>query len=228
MSTKNTIIQKTNKTPRFSVNKLGEYMGATASRRKRIIYDQKYPSSFIVSQYKDAKEAIIKYIIKDYDENIITDAIEKIKKSVTLKEQDIENSVLALNEALKTNLPDLSSFIKTRCKDNNPKININGLEISVNPDVVVKNGNKVGCIKTHVIKTEQNRLTQEASLYVGVLLHQYAVANLLSKGESADPNLCISIDCFGNSHETAPKAIARRLSNIQAACEEIVRAWESA
>lgn len=227
MAIKGTVAKKVNKTPRFSVNKLGEYMGATASRRKRIIYDQKYPSSFIVSQYKDAKEAIIKYIIKDYDETIITDAIEKIKKSVLLKDQDIENSILALNEALKTTLPDLSPYKKTRCKDDNPKINIAGLEISVNPDVVVKSDKKVGCIKTHVIKTEQNRLTQEASLYVGVLLHKYTVDNLLSKGVTADPNLCISIDCFGNSHETAPKSITRRLANIQAACEEIVLRWDS-
>ncbi|WP_053004309.1 hypothetical protein [Flavobacterium sp. ABG] len=221
------VVQKVNKTPRFSVNKLGEYMGATAARRKRIIYDQKYPSSFIVSQYREAKEAIIKYIIKDYDETVILEAIDKIKKSTILKEQEIENSVLALNEALKTNLPNLSPFKKTRSKDDNPKININGLEISVSPDIVVKNGNKIGCIKTHVIKTEQNRLTQEASLYVGVLLHQYTEANLLEKEQSADVNLCISIDCFGNSHETAPKAIARRLSNIQAACEEIVLRWDS-
>lgn len=228
MLSKKTIVQKVNKTPRFSVNKLGEYMVATASRRKRIIYDQKYPSSFIVSQYKDAREAIIKYIIKDYDESIITDAIEKIKKSSSLKELDIENSILALKEALNNDLPDLSSYKKTRCKDSNPKINISGLEISVNPDIIIKNNNKVGCIKTHVIKTEQNRLTQEASLYVGVLLYQYTEANLISKTELADPKICISIDCFGNSHETAPKAVARRLSNIQAACEEIVRAWESA
>jgi hypothetical protein len=227
MKTEKLINQKINKTPRFSVNKLGEYMLASASRRKKIIHDQKYPSNFIVSQYKEAREAIIKYILKDYDENIIIEAIEKIKNSITLKENDIENSILALNEILNNNLPDFSNFKKQRCKDNNPKIVIAGLEISVNPDIVVRNGKKVGCLKTHVIKTEQNRLNKDASEYVGVLLYQYAQNNLLKDGESVDPNLCISIDCFGNSHETAPKAVTRRLSNIQAACEEIVLRWDS-
>lgn len=218
---------KVNKVPRFSVNKLGEYLVATPSRRKKIIYDQKHPSAFIVSQYKEAKETIIKYIIKDYDENIITDAIVKIKNSTLLKEDDIKNSVLALNEILNCKLPDLSSYKKTRHKGDNPKIKIAGLEISINPDIILKKGNKVGCIKTHVIKTEQNRLSKEASTYVSTLLHQYTEKNLLELGDAPDVNICISIDCFGNSHETAPKAIVRRLANIQDACEEIVLRWDS-
>lgn len=44
--------------PRKSANKLGEYMTATPSRRRRIIKDQKRPKDFIVPRYTEAQAAI--------------------------------------------------------------------------------------------------------------------------------------------------------------------------
>jgi hypothetical protein len=39
------------RTPRISANKLGEYLIAPASRRRRIIVDQKHPHAYITSRY---------------------------------------------------------------------------------------------------------------------------------------------------------------------------------
>lgn len=49
--------------PRISVNKLGEYLVATASRRRQILRDQKRPPDFKVVRYADAQRAIVDYFI---------------------------------------------------------------------------------------------------------------------------------------------------------------------
>ncbi len=219
---------KVNKEPRFSVNKLGEYLTAKPARRKKIIYDKQYPKPFQGTVgYKEAREAIIKYISKDYDESIILDAIETIKKSTVLKDNEIENSITALKTILKADLPDLSKVKKTRYKATKEYLNIEGVDISVYPNLILRKGDKVGCINLHIIKTESNRLSKEASKHVTTVQHKFLETYVCKDGETVNPLMCISIDCFGNSHEIGTKAFSRRLSNIQTACEEIVLWWDS-
>lgn len=219
---------KVNKKPRFSVNKLGEYLTAKPSRRKKIIEDQKYPKPFNGTVgYKEAREAIIKFIINDYNENIITDAIGLIKQSKTLKENEIANSLKVLDTILSAELPDLSKVQKTRYKGKGEYLNIKGVDISVYPNIVLRKGDKVGCINLHIIKTAQNRLNKESSKHITTVQHKFLEAYICKDGESVNPSMCMSIDCFGNSHEIGTSAFTRRLSNIQTACEEIVLWWDS-
>ncbi|MFD2602830.1 hypothetical protein [Flavobacterium suzhouense] len=219
--------KKVHENPRFSVNKLGEYLTATPARRKRLIEDQKYPNTFITSVYKIAREAIIRYIIKDYDESILDKAVAEIKASVSITDQDRDNSLLILKLIRKHSLPDLSSYKKTKYQLKNGNLSIKGLKVSISPDIILRKGNKVGCIKIHIIKTESQRLDTEAGLAVSTLLHQYIGSNIIDEDEKVDPKTCISFDCFNNSYETAPSAIKRRMGNIEAACEEIVLRWDS-
>jgi len=218
-------ITKINHKPRFSVNKLGEYLTATATRRKKLIEDQKYPSTFITGTYKIAREAIIKYILKDYDAEILNDAIEKIRKADEIDDTEKANSILALEEVLKHDLPDLSSYKKVRYKPKSGKLRIKELDVSIRPDIILYKGKKVGCIKIHIIKT--NRLTKEAGQCVTALLNQYCNSAVIDGDEVVDPKLCISFDCFGYTHEVASKSVTRRMANIEAACEEIVLRWDS-
>lgn len=219
---------KTRKEPRFSVNKLGEYLTAKPSRRKKIIEDQKYPKPFPGTVgYKEARKAIIKYIINDYDTNILLDAIKSIKKSTILKSNEIKNSIEVLDTVMLAILPDLSKVKKTRYKGKKEYLNINGVDISVYPNIILRKGNKVGCINLHIIKTVQNRLSKEASKHITTVQHKFLEAYVCKTGETVNPLLCFSIDCFGNSHEIGTKAFSRRLSNIQTACEEIVLWWDS-
>ncbi|MEW6587504.1 MAG: hypothetical protein AB1442_18085, partial [Nitrospirota bacterium] len=48
--------------PRISLNQLTEYLVSDASRRKRIIEQQKRPTSFQVSYYQPAQAAIQRFI----------------------------------------------------------------------------------------------------------------------------------------------------------------------
>jgi len=219
---------KTRKEPRFSVNKLGEYLTAKPSRRKKIIEDQKYPKPFPGTVgYKEAREAIIKYIISDYNEGIILDAIKEIKKSVRLKENEIENSITVMESVLGASLPDLSKVKKSRYRGRKEYLNIEGVDISVYPDVILRKGGKVGCINLHIIKTERYRLNKEASKHITTVQNKFLENYVVKTGEVVNPLLCISMDCFGNSHEIGTKSFSTRLSNIHTACEEIVLWWES-
>ncbi len=215
------------KEPRFSVNKLGEYMGAKASRRRKLIHDQKYPSPFMTSRYRVAREAIVKFFISGYDETIITQAIDEIRVSA-LKDEEKDNSILALEEILKTDLPDLDGVTIQRYNPRKkPKLTVKGLDVSVNPDLVLMKDDKVGCLKVHIIKTVSSRLNNEAQKLVGTMLTNFTDLYLTEEDTPPFKNYCISVDCFGNSYEVAPKSDSRRWADIEAACEEIALRWES-
>ena len=49
--------------PRISVTKLGEYMVASPTPRRRIVIDQKRPQDYIVARYNDAQESIAEFLI---------------------------------------------------------------------------------------------------------------------------------------------------------------------
>ena len=57
-----TILLEVSMDAKISVNKLGEYMDASASRRKQILRDQKAPLAFKVARYREARETIVQHM----------------------------------------------------------------------------------------------------------------------------------------------------------------------
>ena len=49
--------------PRISINSMAEYLGATASRRQRIVEEQKRPPTFRVNWYQFAQDTITQFIV---------------------------------------------------------------------------------------------------------------------------------------------------------------------
>jgi hypothetical protein len=88
--------QKVNVDPRVSLNKLGEFLTAAASRRRKILMDQKYPSSFIVARYNDAESAISECLSSyPLELSILDNALTKIENKLT--ETDWEAQTKSLN-----------------------------------------------------------------------------------------------------------------------------------
>ena len=52
--------------PKISLNKLGEYLDATPSRRKKIIQDQQDPRPVITIRYQDARENITEILLMQW------------------------------------------------------------------------------------------------------------------------------------------------------------------
>lgn len=217
-------------TPKISLNKLGEYMEATPARRRKIVYDAKFPATFKTARYKDAREAIKAYIKSNYDESLIEACATFLEGKDTASdwaENDVESSLEALDAILEIDLPSLEDFTIEPFTLEASSIKIHEVEISIYPDLVIKGIIKgkpvVGVLKIHISKNTS--LNEESSQYVAALLHQFA-DSAFSK-EEADVSICISYDVFNGTWITAPKAVKRRMAHVEAACQEIALIWDS-
>lgn len=106
-------------------------------------------------------------------------------------------------------------------------LSIAAVEISVRPEVTVtavgRNGQTVaGAIKLYFSKN--NPLDENSGVYVATTVHQFA-DGYLTETADADYRRCQVIDVFGGEIYTAPRSFVRRRNDIEAACEEIARAW---
>ena len=217
--------------PRISINKLGEYLQANPKRRKKIVSDAKNPVNYITTRYQDAKEAIKQYIINDYDAEVIDESIQNHEdKSVQtdFQEQDQRLSIELLEKVLDMELPDLTSYSIQHYTGSNPKLNIAGVEISVNPDLIIRGTHKgqqiVGAIKIHTSKSYE--LGEEGMKNVTTLLHRFTEEFIANEEEKTSLDLCISIDTAFSTFDIAPKSFKRRLGQIESACEEIMLWWD--
>jgi hypothetical protein len=221
------------KAPRISVNKLGEYMTATPLRRRRIVLDQQRPQAFIVPRYTEAQDAITKYLLRDErDIGLITSEIERLNSAPSATEWEAQRKRLCA-DALERFLDvaeqiDLSDLVATAGGNDQPRLQVAGLEVSVRPEVILHGQSRSGAPATGALKLYFSKtipLSQDGGEYIATLVHQFAEAHV--NQEHADPRLCQVVDVFGRQIFTAPPAIARRRRDVWAACEEIVRAWDT-
>lgn len=223
------IEQTTNAVPRISANKLAEYIvTSNPVRRAQIVKDAKNPSAFKVVRYKDAREAIVKYLMNGFDDTILNECIKYLKSlnpNTLFEEDDIKNSILAL-EATKN--IEVNELVGCEIEKNtgNKLLNIKGLNISVNPDLVINNlvTGKVGSLKVHISKS--NTLSDDALLYVGVLLKSYLMNDEVDEKTISD-ELCVAVDCFEEKYKLAPKNYKRMFGRVEAACTEFLLKWNS-
>ena len=215
---------------RISLNKLGEYLQANPGRRKRIVGDAKNPQRFIVTRYADAKDAIKLYFTSGYDVDVLNESIENHEGKETtseFQEQDQMLSIELLEIMLDLDLPDLIDFEVAAYDGANPKLNISEVEVSVNPDLIIRGNRKgqdvVGAIKVHVSKS--NQLGEEGAKNIATVLKKFVEDHVAKDNERVAFDLCVSVDTFGKSFETAPRSFKRRMTYIEAACEEIALWW---
>jgi hypothetical protein len=225
-------IEVSRRAPRISVNKLGEYMTATPLRRRRIIYDQKRPKTFILPRYSEAQDAIAKYLIGGAnDERIVLAEIERLSFAPSATEWEEQRKRLCI-EAMQHFLEmndgiDLEGWTATTGGNDQPRLQVGGLEISVRPEVILRGADRVGepvggAIKLYFSKTIP--LSQDGGSYIATTLHQFVDAHVESG--RADPRHCRVIDVFAGKVFSASRANIRRRNDLLAACEEIARAWE--
>lgn len=218
--------------PKISLNKLGEYLQANPQRRKKIVSDAKNPKAFIVTRYGDAREAIKNYFTSGFNEEVLNASIEAHETKDTasvFQEQDQALSIELLEVMLDLDLPDLSDFSVNTYEGANPKLDISGVDVSVNPDLIIRGdyrGQKVvGAIKLHISKS--NQLDEEGAKNVATMLKEFVENHIAKDDEKVHLPLCISVDTFGKSVGTAPKSFKRRMTHISSACEEIALWWDT-
>lgn len=218
-------------TPRLSVNKLAEYTtSAGALRRKRILKDAKYPQTYITTLYERSRAALKTYFRQGFDLNILEEAIEELEDTIASSNNDandIKNSIKALKIAQTIDLPELEGYDLSPFPKANSKIVLNGVTISVYPDLIirgVKKGKKfVGGIKFHIVKG--TTASEEAGEMVATLVKVFLEDHVAESDEVVLPSKCFAIDIFAKQVKVAPRAHVQRMNQVLAVCDEIVVLW---
>jgi hypothetical protein len=217
--------------PRISANKLGEYLVVSPVRRRSIVKDQKRPRDFIVARYTDVYPAICDFLVSSAtDVTILERAIERLDPATATsewQEQDMQLSLEALEAFLDlTATLDLSGYSVSKADPDPPQMPIAGVSISVRPDLLLnaagEGGGTSGAVKLYLSKT--GPLGEEAGLYVATTVHQY-LTDILRPGGVPEARSCIVLDVFAREIHNAPRSFKRRRNDVEAACEEITRAW---
>ena len=219
--------------PKISVNKLGEYLGASPSRRRTIIKDQKNPSTFKAARYKDAREAIV-----DYAASGMEDEAKAINQIESLLNQDYKSEYEEQDKSLSASsiasFLDLSDEIEIDSdkfdfeavdKFSTNTTEISGVSVSMRPDLLIKDANDnsvVGALKLHFSKSAP--LETEGCKYVATALRKHLEENYPSA--KIDNKKCIVVDIPDQNVQSAPKAYKKRMKDIAAACEEISQRWD--
>lgn len=219
--------------PRISLNKLGEYMTApTPSRRKRIVSDQQAPQPFITTRYKDARDAIVDFIVSGMSDRAgLLSLASQFRRSS-------EGTAFAINDRI-ASADAIESFIHIvdgidmgDCvavsvpSTSSQGMTIAGVYVSVRPDIYLRNwvtGEIEGALKLHFPKSSP--LTSAGAEYVATAMRVYME---FEKGNShVDHRKCYVVDVPTASVTTSAKAHVRKMKDIEAACEEIAIRWFS-
>lgn len=216
-------------TPKISLNKLGEYLDATPSRRRRIVKDQQAPQAFVVARYTDARDQIVSFLeggMEDEGRLLAAASRLRIEETTTdFAKQDKLASADAIEDFLDTSeqldISGLSAYGTD--KTTSEILEISGVSVSVRPDVILKDesgGKVIGAVKLHFSKS--NPLSAKSREYAATALRVY----LAEAGHaSVDHSKCFVVDIPTQQASHAAKAYKRKMNDIEAACEEIVARW---
>jgi len=216
--------------PRISLNKLGEYLTATPSRRRRIVFDQQAPQTFIAARYRDAKEEIVDFLVSGMsDRAALLSAASRLRKNQSGSEFAI-NDRSASADAIECFVQAIDDIDFGNCvavavpSTASEGMLIAGVYVSVRPDVYLRNwktGEIEGALKLHFPKTSP--LTKAGAEYVATTMRVYMERE---KGHSrVDHRKCFVVDVPTSLVTTAPKAYVNKMKDIEAACEEIEVRW---
>jgi hypothetical protein len=216
--------------PRISANKLGEYLVSPPLRRRTILERQKYPCSFIGAYYEPARSAIVDFIVGETDRAQLlarTEALvsaEHASRHARYRAHGCADAVLHFLD-LEPRL-DLRGMTAIHVPKHD-KINVQGVDVSVVPDLVLEGQDRrgrpqVGAVKLHFPKSHPH--TEASAEYVATVLRIYAMTAMEGRGKTL-ADACIVIDVFSGRVMSAPRGYKRRWRELSAACEEIQRAW---
>lgn len=217
--------------PRFSMNKLAQYVVTQSPRRRRaLIMQQIRPLPFITTRYEPARRLLVRHFSDPSrpPKQLSRMAAGLRDRAAPLPDDDDSGSSLIAS----ARAVEAFAKIADRVKVNNviavagPRrqadMTFSGVRVVVCPDVsFLERGTerRVGALKFHFSVT--NRLDIEALRYGAAILHAF----LENQGERPKRAACVAVDVMAAQHELAPRAMKDRIKNLEAACQEIAERW---
>jgi hypothetical protein len=161
--------------------------------------------------------------------------IDELKNRTLTKKRQINDRVVSLDAMqrfISLQIPDLLKDLdyKVIKNTNSKSITINGVEVIVSPDIIIQaeiDGKQyLGGIKIHIAK--ENKFDREQQSYVASTILKY-LENIVAKNDEVImPELCLSIDIFGEGIVSAPKSIDSKIKDLEIICDEIKKMWLAA
>ena len=239
-------VVETRKEPRISVNKLGEYLTASPARRRRIVHDAKFPTTFMVARYTSAENAIADWICTGgTDDVLLAQAMATLNNAepgsrFARSRRDSCLEALSHASQLRTWLALPSTDRVTYVRTNSAiPLEFDDVKVSVRPEVLLytgqgainqtakdqEGGRRLGGVKLYFSK--QHPLTQQGADYITTLLWQSLVIRSAHDLVLLNHEQIKLVDVFAGEVFTLPKAHKQRLKEVAAACEEISQRWDA-
>lgn len=216
----------------ISINQLVDFSTGTDAKKRRIIMDQKSPDTFKVGWYQTPRACIKKAIVNNGDSDPIVEGIERLKAKISKKPQQIQNravSLEAMQRFLKIELPKiLKNHSCEPIKERLVKSTfVNGVEVIVSPDIIfkiiLKDELYMGAVKLHISKN--NIFDVKKSKKVSTILYKYMTELSGNYNSKVLPELCFSMDVFGERVVPSPLNFKDSISEIEFICEEVKVLW---
>jgi len=225
--------------PQVSANQMAEYLFATPTRRKSIIREARFPKTATVALYDHAREGLVKFLADDTRSlrhlAAVADAMEKRHDRAGASEWTKRDSKLSI-EALDTFQRAYNKYglAKVECRaatGRQPLLDMWPTKVSVHLDVIARihgpGRDKIGGAVLIFSKGEASSSARiERSRIVAGLIYTFCTRFMAAQGEP-DPSLCLSVDVLNGASHRPPGTFARRLKNVEDACDEIAALWRT-
>lgn len=224
--------------PKMTINVLGDFLVSKPHQQRKLLEALKYPkeNKFRSAYYEEARRGIKDYFLNGFDEEILFSVIaelEEIDPSNDYQESRLNNNIASIDEVLESdNVSTISEKFEFEAySGNNEKVVIEGVEISVYPDLIIKSNIRgsdyFGALKIFFSKKENDDVVKSQQ-YVAAMLHHYA-SNFIEmpKGFSPRNANSISYDVFADSFIESPAHVKTKFRDIEAGCKNIAAIWDS-
>jgi len=216
------------KDPRISLNKLGEYLKASAVRRRAIIKDQKKPpGAGVVTWYLPVNAALADYF-EHKDKFALESAIKLLKADKSGTDWQVMNRNLSA-EALGKLGDMLDEFDFTGVAVEPfpttwpTSMHFAGVKVSVRPDFLVRRKSDdvvVGAIK--LSHNKEHALEKAECEHVATVIWRFLQT---LEDTEPEPKWCLAVATPTKRVVSAPKSHKAREADVIAACEEIAAVW---
>ncbi len=218
--------------PRLSVNKLCEYTEAGPTRQRQILRDQKFPSDFKGTFYREAADAIARCLASNMeDTDILVRAVESLEQMPAEKVGTARriNANIDAIDTFSVMLDDINfgDAVPSLGANSAPHLQVHNVQISVRPDIFLTEPGKkgrplLGSVKLHFPRTFA--LTKETSGYASALLQEWHRTYQADAGLPHGP-ICYVIDVGAKQVWPGVKSTAARMKEISSHCQNIAALW---
>ncbi len=226
--------------PQLSANQMAEYLAATASRRKSIIREARFPRTSAVARYNKARECLVNFLTDGSRSlNHIASAIDHLSKresrpgATDWVKTDCRFSIEAIDRFQRSyNRLGLASVLCEKIHGRQPALVFGPTKVSVSLDVLTRKRNRDepdsigGAILVFSRGEGSGRQRVERCKTVAGLAYEFCLTHLESIGE-ADTSICLGIDVFGERSHLPHGTFSRKRKHIQDSCDEIGSRWRS-